>query len=66
MEYSGYSLRRACAHVIHDKIPTLEGSGGLIAIDADGNIAMPFNTEGMYRGYGYAGESPVVDIWRTR
>ena len=66
MEYSGYSLRQACAHVIHDKIPTLEGSGGLIAIDADGNIAMPFNTEGMYRGYGYAGESPVVDIWRTR
>ncbi|QHM70407.1 isoaspartyl peptidase/L-asparaginase family protein [Mixta intestinalis] len=66
MEYSGYTLRQACAHVIHDKIASLDGSGGLIAIDADGNMALPFNTEGMYRGYGYLGESPVVAIYRTR
>ena len=32
-------------------IPKLGGDGGVIALDADGNFAMPFNTEGMYRGW---------------
>ncbi len=64
MEYGGLSLRQASERVIFDKIPALGGSGGLIAIDAEGNIALPFNTEGMYRGYGYANEQPVVEIYR--
>jgi beta-aspartyl-peptidase (threonine type) len=35
--------------VIHKRIVEIKGDGGLIAVDAKGNIAMPFNTEGMYR-----------------
>lgn len=64
MEYGGLTLQQACERVIFDKIPALDGSGGLIAIDAEGNLALPFNTEGMYRGYAYADESPVVAIYR--
>jgi beta-aspartyl-peptidase (threonine type) len=33
------------------RLPELGGDGGIIAVDKDGNIAMPFCTEGMYRGY---------------
>ena len=37
--------------MIMKKLPALGGDGGLVAVDKDGNIAMPFCTEGMYRGY---------------
>jgi beta-aspartyl-peptidase (threonine type) len=37
--------------VINTEIPALGGDGGAIALDADGTIAMPFNTSGMYRGW---------------
>lgn len=50
MEYKGWSLEKAASEVIHKRILELNGDGGLIAVDAKGNIAMPFNTEGMYRG----------------
>ncbi|MEJ8756678.1 isoaspartyl peptidase/L-asparaginase [Pontibacter sp. H259] len=49
MEYKGYSLQEACDKVVMDKLVRLGGEGGLIAVDARGNIAMPFNSEGMYR-----------------
>lgn len=48
MEYRGLDLRAATDLVIRQK---LTGKGGLIAVDASGNIALPFNTEGMYRGW---------------
>lgn len=64
MAYGGLSLQQASDRVIFEKIPALGGSGGLIAIDAEGNIALPFNTEGMYRGYGYLDEPPVAEIYR--
>lgn len=51
MEYKGMSLEDAANEVIHHRILKLGGDGGLIAVDSLGNIAMPFNTEGMYRGY---------------
>lgn len=51
MEYKGMSLEDAANEVIHHRILNLGGDGGLIAVDALGNIAMPFNTQGMYRGY---------------
>lgn len=54
MAYRHLSLLKAAKTVIHQKLPPLGGAGGLIAIDALGNIAMPFNTEGMYRGYAIA------------
>lgn len=50
MEYKGLSLKDAADEVILNRILKIGGDGGLIAVDAKGNIAMPFNTEGMYRG----------------
>jgi beta-aspartyl-peptidase (threonine type) len=49
MEYKGYTLQQACDEVVMKKLVAIGGDGGLIAVDAKGNIAMPFNTEGMYR-----------------
>ena len=49
MEYKGWSLEKAASEVIHKRILEINGDGGLIAVDARGYIAMPFNTEGMYR-----------------
>ena len=51
MEYGGRSLQQATANVIHDKVQELEGSGGLIAVDRHGNVVLPFNSEGRYRGF---------------
>lgn len=51
MEYGGASLEEAASSVIMKKLPSLGGDGGIIGVDRDGNIAMTFNTEGMYRGY---------------
>jgi beta-aspartyl-peptidase (threonine type) len=50
MEYKGLSLREACNVVVMDKLVKLGGEGGLIAVDKNGNIELPFNSEGMYRG----------------
>ncbi|NND52010.1 MAG: isoaspartyl peptidase/L-asparaginase [Flavobacteriaceae bacterium] len=49
MEYKGLSLNEAARIVIHERMPRINGDGGLIAVDGNGNLAMPFNTEGMYR-----------------
>lgn len=49
IEYKHYSLNDACNEVIHHRLKSIGGDGGLIAVDCSGNIAMPFNTEGMYR-----------------
>jgi len=51
MEFGGMSLRAAAEEMVMKRLPALGGDGGLIAVDKDGNIAMPFCTEGMYRGY---------------
>lgn len=51
MEYKGLSLKQAADEVIMNRVLKIGGDGGLIAVDAQGNIAMPFNTEGMYRAY---------------
>jgi L-asparaginase / beta-aspartyl-peptidase len=63
MEYRGMKLQEA-AQMVLDKVAKIGGTGGLIAIDHDGNIALPFNTSGMYRGHvGVDGEF-VVEIYR--
>ncbi len=49
MEYKIISLQDAAELVIHQKLMSIGGEGGLIAIDKFGNICMPFNSEGMYR-----------------
>lgn len=50
IEHKGYSLKEAADEVINKRILKIGGDGGLIAINSKGDIAMPFNTEGMYRG----------------
>ena len=64
MAYAGASLEAAADNVVHKKLPAIEGKGGLIAVDAQGNVALPFNTEGMYRGYARVGEAVVASIYR--
>ena len=49
MAYKGLTLKQACDLVVMDKLVKIGGEGGLVAIDAMGNIEMPFNSEGMYR-----------------
>ncbi|MDX2195109.1 MAG: isoaspartyl peptidase/L-asparaginase [Cytophagales bacterium] len=50
MEYKNMTLADATDVVVHHKLKKAGGEGGLIAIDRQGNICMPFNTQGMYRG----------------
>lgn len=49
MEYKGLSLKEASKIVIQDKLTDLGGTGGIIAVDKNGNMVMEFNTAGMYR-----------------
>lgn len=51
MAYRGDSLAVAAEEVVNQIVPALGGNGGAIALDAQGHIAMPFNTSGMYRGW---------------
>ena len=51
MEYKGLSLKDAANEVVMKKLVERGGEGGIIAVDRNGNVAMPFNSEGMYRGY---------------
>ncbi len=51
MEYRGLTLEEAADIVIHEKLIRVGGTGGVVAVDRKGNVSMPFNTEGMYRGY---------------
>lgn len=64
MEYGNLSLLEACERVVMEKLPALGGSGGLIAIDREGNVVLPFNSEGMYRAWAYAGDTPTIGIYR--
>ncbi len=63
MEYKGMSLSEAASEVIQKRILEIGGDGGLIAVDAKGNIAMPFNTEGMYRASRISGEKEKISIY---
>jgi len=63
MEYRRMSLKEA-AQAVLDKVAKLGGTGGLIAIDRHGNVALPFNTTGMYRGYVDRDGKFVVEIYK--
>ena len=63
IEYKGLSLADACREVIHHRLKAIGGDGGLIALDNEGNIAMEFNTEGMYRGQRNASGLNEVSIY---
>ena len=62
MEYKGLSLAQAAAEALR-QMAALGGTGGLVAIDRHGNVAMPFNTPGMYRGCHVAGGPPQIEIF---
>ena len=64
MEYKGLSLNEAASEVIHKRILEIGGDGGLIAVDAKGNIAMPFNTEGMYRAFKTSEGNKEISIYK--
>lgn len=64
MEYQKKSVNDAADIVIHKKLTKMGGTGGVIALDSNGNIAMTFNTEGMYRGYVYEDGNPKVLIYK--
>lgn len=51
MEYKGLSLSDAAEYMVNKKLVEKGGEGGLIALDKYGNISMPFNSSGMYRGF---------------
>lgn len=63
MEYKGLSLKEACDIVVHGKLVKIGGEGGLVAIDAKGNIEMPFNSEGMYRAMKRSNGQKYVGIY---
>jgi L-asparaginase / beta-aspartyl-peptidase len=51
IEHKELSLHDAAHEVIHKRVHSIGGDGGLIAVDKNGNVTLPFNTEGMYRAY---------------
>jgi beta-aspartyl-peptidase (threonine type) len=66
VEYAGCTLREACEKVIMEKLPSINGDGGAIAIDKYGNIEMIFNSNGMFRGYRRNKEQPSVHIYKAQ
>ena len=64
MRHAGESLEEAAVGVVMGLLVERGGDGGVIAGDRDGNIAMPFNSTGMYRGYVKAGRAPYTAIFR--
>lgn len=70
MRWGGQSLEFAAAEVIEKILAPIGGDGGLIAVDGQGNIALPFNCAGMYRGY-VRGDDAILNSaihrepWRT-
>ncbi len=64
MEYKGLSLKKACDIVVMDKLVKIGGEGGLISLDAKGNIELSFNSEGMYRASKKEGEELFIGIYK--
>jgi L-asparaginase / beta-aspartyl-peptidase len=64
MRFGGRGVGEAAREVIFGELPGLGGEGGVIAIDAHGEIAMEFNSEGMFRASRKAGEETRIAIYR--
>jgi len=64
MLYKNLTLHEACRQVVMDDLVRIGGEGGLVAVDALGNIAMPFNSEGMYRASAHSNGQVYVGIYR--
>lgn len=64
IEYKGLSLKEASELVVNDKLVKAGGSGGVICVDKVGNVSMPFNSEGMFRGYATADGREGIYIYK--
>ncbi|MEO6052066.1 MAG: isoaspartyl peptidase/L-asparaginase [Pyrinomonadaceae bacterium] len=64
MEYQALAVQNAADRVIQQKLRKLGGDGGVIAMDKFGNMAISFNSEGMYRAYIGPDGKPVVEIYK--
>lgn len=64
MKYANMSLEDAAHLIVDEELVEFGGDGGLIALDRAGNITMPFNTSGMYRGYMNEKDAPKVFIYK--
>jgi beta-aspartyl-peptidase (threonine type) len=62
MKYKGLDLIEAARETI-EHLSAIQGEGGIIAVDVHGNVTLPFNSQGMYRGY-VADGKPVAEIYR--
>jgi beta-aspartyl-peptidase (threonine type) len=63
MKYKGLGLEAAALETI-ERLTEIKGNGGMIAVDSSGNVVMPFNSEGMYRGWMNSPESMITEIYR--
>jgi len=66
MKYKGESIEVASDDIINNKLKAIDAGGGVIALDNQGNIAMPFNTNGMFRAYLIRGGQPEVFIYTEK
>lgn len=64
MEYKGFTLDEASELVINDKLVKAGGSGGVICLDKAGNVSMPFNSTGMFRGFSTADGKEGIFIYK--
>ena len=64
MEYKGLTLQEAMEVVVHEKLMAIDGEGGMIGVDGEGNAALVFNSQGMYRGYKSSDGSGMVAIYK--
>ena len=64
MEYKGLNLKEASELVVNDKLVKAGGSGGVICVDKSGNISMPFNSSGMFRGFATADGKEGIFIYK--
>ncbi len=65
VRFAGQTLAQAVGAVVLQELPALRGEGGVIAIDPKGNIAMEFNSEGMFRASRIRGEEAQIGIYRS-
>lgn len=63
MKYKGLTLNAACEQVVGVSLREMGGEGGLVAVDRLGNVALPFNSEGMYRAWITSGSAAQVAIY---
>jgi beta-aspartyl-peptidase (threonine type) len=65
MEYRGLTLQQACHYFLHEKLKDVKGDMGLIAMDAQGNFALEFNSERMHRAWRHSAGRSGADIYKS-